>query len=106
MAWLIPPPDRLGVRDPRSRVRMPATGREVDLSGPDAAFWRRCLRDGCVVEGKAPKVSDALVPVGGVMREDWQKVVATHKAVDAKSEPAAAAPVVSGPAPAPAGATS
>ncbi len=62
MTWLTPPPDRLGVRDPRSYVRMPAGGREIDLNGLDGAFWRRCLRDGCVVEGAAPKADVAKQP--------------------------------------------
>ena len=55
----MPPDGRVGLRDPRTLVRMPATGREVNMAGPDGAYWRRALRMGAVVEGEKPAPAKA-----------------------------------------------
>ena len=52
--WLKPAEGRIGLRDPRSFVRMPEGGREINLNGPDGKFWRLALRDGGAVEGAPP----------------------------------------------------
>lgn len=55
-----PAPGRLGLPDPRTMMRLPIDGRNVDLRGRDGAYWRRALRDGDVVDATpAPAPAEA-----------------------------------------------